>query len=727
MPRYRRAAILGLLTGAIGLAFYFSPVGRAGEDEALSWLFALRGPIDPPTEVVVVDTQTTSPREPGVAGREAELPRASFAALIERLAREGASAIVLDVAFDRPGPPEEDRALASAVRRAGRVVLFQQTHRESFDWGWTARLLPPIPELADAAAGLAPHVLPKVPARVSEVWTFLPAAGGTPTLPVVALQVHALETLDRLVALLRKTDPEAARELSDHPLAAGADELRGVMQVLRRAFTTDPILLKRFLNALGGDAELSGEERGLLAALARVYAGSDSRYLNLYGPPGTIRTISHRQVLEGQGPPSGELGLRGTVVFVGLSELRSAEQPDSYHTAYSTSEGIDVSGVELAATAFGNLLTDRTVRPAGVWPSVGLLVGLGFILAVSSLIPSELGSALAGVTLGASYLGLAHLLFREHGLWLPLFVPVVIQIPLALGLGLFSRSIVAKRVTAYFLPEKLARQLQDGIAPAAAGELAYGTCLATDAEHYTTVSEGMDPRALASLMNEYFARLGKAVVHHHGDISEVTADSMMCTWTARQEDAATRQEACLAALELVEAADQFNRSHDLQLRLPTRVGLHSGQLVLGNVGACGHFAYQVVGDIANTASRIQGLCKQFRTRVLASEVVVSGLHEIFVRRLGRFRLVGKTNPLTIYEVVAQRQLVAEAELRCSEAFAGALEAFEAGRWSEAGRRFDVVLSDFPTDGPARFYARQCRLFLASPPTGTDYVIELETK
>jgi hypothetical protein len=138
-------------------------------------------------------------------------------------------------------------------------VLFQQTHRESFDWGWTARLIPPTPELADAAAGLAPHVLPKVPPRVSEVWTFLPAAGGTPTLPVVALQVHALDTLDRLVALLRKTDPEAARELSDHPSAAGADEPWRVMQVLRRAFTKDPVLLKRFLNAPGATQNSPGK------------------------------------------------------------------------------------------------------------------------------------------------------------------------------------------------------------------------------------------------------------------------------------------------------------------------------------------------------------------------------------------------------------------------------------------------------------------------------------
>ena len=727
MPRYRRTAIVGLLTGAIAVAIFFSPLGRSGEDEALSWLFVLRGPIDPPSEVVVVDTQTASHRAPDAAGRQAGLPRAAFAGLIERLAREGASAIVLDVAFDKPGSPEEDRALASAIRRAGRVVLFEQTHRESFDWGWTVRLIPPIPELADAAAGLAPHVLPKVPAKVSEVWTFLPAAGGAPTLPVVALQVHALDTLDRLVTLLRKTDPDAGRELSEHRSTAGADELARVMQVLRRAFTTDPILLKRFSSALSGDEGLSGEERGLLAALARVYAGSDSCRLNLYGPPGTIRTISLRQVLEGQGPPSGGLHLRGAVVFVGVSELRSAEQPDSYHTAYSTSEGIDVSGVELAATAFGNLLTDRAVRPAGVSLSVGLLLAVGFILAVSSLVQSELGGALASLALGAAYLGLAHLLFRENGLWLPLFVPVVIQVPLALLLGLFSRSIVAKRVTAYFLPGKLARQLQDGIAPAAAAELAYGTCLATDAEHYTTVSEAMDPRALASLMNEYFARLGKAVLHHRGDISEVTADSMMCTWTARDDDALTHRQALLAALELVEAADQFNRSHDLQLRLPTRVGLHAGQMVLGNVGACGHFAYQVVGDIANTASRIQGLSKKFGTRVLASEVVVAGLDDILVRRLGRFKLVGKTHPLTIYEVVGQRRLVGEAELRCCEAFAAALDAFEAGLWSEAGSRFEGVLSDFPTDGPAHFYARQCRLFLASPPTGTDHVIELDTK
>ncbi len=257
MPRYQRTAILGLLTGAVAVALSFTPIGRTGEDGALYWLFTLRGPIDPPPDVVVVSTHPLSAREPSVTGRTAELPRSAYARLIDQLVREGASVIVLDVAFDKPGPAAEDRALASAIRRAGRVVLFQIAHRETFDWGWTVRLVPPIPELADAAVGIAPHALPKIPARVSQVWTFMPAAGGAPTLPVVALQAHALDSFDRFVALLKEAGYETPGELPDHRSAmTSAVELWHVMQILRRAFTTDPVLSRRFLMVLAGDERL---------------------------------------------------------------------------------------------------------------------------------------------------------------------------------------------------------------------------------------------------------------------------------------------------------------------------------------------------------------------------------------------------------------------------------------------------------------------------------------
>ena len=147
----------------------------------------------------------------------------------------------------------------------------------------------------------------------------------------------------------------------------------------------------------------------------------------------------------------------------------------------------------------------------------------------------------------------------------------------------------------------------------------------------------------------------------------------------------------------------------------TRLGLHSGQMLLGNIGASRHYEYQAVGDMVNTATRIQGLGKYLGTRMLASEETVDGLEEFLTRPVGCFLLAGKTEAVCVVELGSRKE---DANPRASmlyEKFAGALEAYRAKRWRDAASRFSDILDAFPEDGPSRFYLQRCESYVLKPP------------
>ncbi len=192
--RLGRATILGVVTGAIGIVFAFTPLGVSGELAALNWLFILRGPIQPPAEAVVVGIENNTTDQFGLPSQTSEWPRSLYARLIDNLVKRGASIIVMDLAFIEPRSSDEDSTLAAAIARANRVVLLELAVRDEVQtpmFGQLSmdRIVSPIPQLSDAAIGVGPFTLPKIPARVNQFWAFKEVAGDVPTLPVVALQV----------------------------------------------------------------------------------------------------------------------------------------------------------------------------------------------------------------------------------------------------------------------------------------------------------------------------------------------------------------------------------------------------------------------------------------------------------------------------------------------------------------------------------------------------------
>ena len=728
MRRLRKALGLGVAIAAIGIALRPTAVGaRLEEDLGLRSLFTVRGPVEPPGGVVVVSIDKSSSDQLGLT--ETWPPsRHVHASVLRSLSRHGVSAIIMDVFFKVRRTPAEDDDLANAIAESGRVALFESVDRLRYSGGEIVQTRSPIERFRRAALATAAFPLPEG-AAVTFFWTFFDATSGKlPTLPAVALQMLALPHQDRFGSLLREA---GVRNLTALPrevrTAAGFREL---MNVLRRELGTHPDARRRALMRLERDTGegWTPEERRVLAALVRLYGSGDTHYLNFYGPAGRIRTIPFHRLLSER--ENSTIDLKGAVVFVGegASELlTNADQRDTHLTVYSD-DGVNLSGAEIAATAFANLLTNRMLWRVPFLAELAILICFALLTAFLARALPGLYAAAGILVLGCAHYGAAQYLFTEHAVLVPLGIPLLVQVPV----GLFAAVLFRYR--------DVRRQVPKEIDAGAPPDLLQGVCLSTDIENYVTASAGMEPRDLAALMSEYYETLSGLVARRRGSMMGRAGDSAMCVWTGsrgdrlltrllgrradaeRTPDPRSRARACQAALDIRETIDRFNERLATPLR--TRIGLHLGKVALGAVGG----EYHVIGDVPNTASRIEGLNKRLGTTILASEPVVREQDGLCLRPLGRFLLAGRPGELAIVEIVGRKESIDRATQDLCERFAGALAVFQTGNLEQAGRLFQAISSDYPSDGPTRYYRRLCSgdaalvVSASGPPT-----IRIDTK
>jgi adenylate cyclase len=712
--RAARALAFGIGVGVIFSVLALSPIGAALEEAvSLPWLFRMRGAIEPPSDVVIVAIDKRSADHLGLAPHPRDWPRSKHAELIQQLRARGAASIVFDLKFEKPRSPIDDDEFAEAMREFGRVFLVKGRDRQ--DKPEIGSIGPPIIDvplqrnLEEAALGAAPFPIPRVESRrVNQVWAF---HADDATLPALAL--HA-GVQDRWLELLQASGLSIGASALDAKRTPLTSELTHAM---RFAFKHNPTFVqtvhRRFEQEFKvGSGNVPIGTSASLEALIRLYEGPDNIYLNFYGPPGTVPTVSYYQVLSGDSAVS-SIDFRKKTVFVGVSELGKPVKEDSFPTVFGRDDGVDLSGVEIAATAFANLLTDQALQPAGPGLSASILFALGIVITVCSLTMPAGFALVIAAAIGAGYALGAQTAFNREATWVPLATPLLLQIPTALVLGFASQNAFVRRqrrrvqrALGHYVPTKVAKTFADsGVEPTTLRETVYATCLAADAEGFTAVAEGMTPESAASFLNAYFEALAEPLRRHGADLTQFHADSIMCAWTGPRPDPAVRSKACLAAAEALDAVRAFNERH-APLHLGVRLGLHTGRVFVGNAGVSGHFIYGIVGDIANTASRIEQLNKILGTRLLATEEVVSGLDDILVRPLGEFLLAGKRSAVSVFEILCAVEYASMAQLSLCARFQSAIDAFREERWEEAELNFGEILRDYPDDGPAAFYLDQ---------------------
>ena len=769
MRRCTKSIVAGVVTGVVGVVLELTPLGAGFEkDVGLNWLFNVRGSIKPPSDVVVVNIDARTGVYLDLPERPRNWPRTIHAELTDNLVRRGADAIVFDMDFQVPKLPQDDARFAQAVAAAERVVLFTKLDGKRLPIAeiqgqngavvvaagdgdatngraklsgsiWVEHLIPPVRVLADAASLLAPFPLPKLQEDVFQYWAFKPSADDAATLPVAALQIKGLDVHHEWMRLLQKAGVDGIDSIPhDRNELTHASSIRDMMRQLRRLFQSNPMLPDQLLSFLDSNEneENSSENANLIRALIRLYQGGNNRLLNFYGPPGSIETIPYHVIIRGEESVIGQapIDLKGKVVFVGFSDLYDPGQPDGFYTVYTTDEGVDLSGVEIAATAFANLIDGRALKLTNTGTTILILLLFGGLLGAGVYLMPALISVPLAVLVTVSYVVGAQYLFNNENIWLPLATPVLVQLPMAIFVGLLAQYLFERKqeqqltkAISYYLPEAVVGSLtEEGLDEATLNKTVYATCFATDMKGFTSISEAMPPKQLATFMNNYFEVLSKPLKNHRVDVTEFRADAIMCAWITPEGQQEIRKEAILAALETVEAIAEFNNTVPTH-HLKARIGLDAGTVYIGHAGGGGHFVYSIVGDSANTASRIESLNDHLGTQLLASQVVVDDVDGFLFRPLGDFQFVGKTGAIAVVEIVTLLERANPSQIQLCERFSNAITVFKRQNWDHALIEFESILDDYPHDHAALFYQTCCHRYLNEPLPNQPSIIHMESK
>ena len=227
---------------------------------------------------------------------------------------------------------------------------------------------------------------------------------------------------------------------------------------------------------------------------------------------------------------------------------------------------------------------------------------------------------------------------------------------LAKGLGLAKEAI---RSFALYVPRELVRKIVATSAAVTGGAArAEVTVLFTDIRDFTTICEKTTPEEVVGMLSAYFEALNRAVEDNRGSILQFLGDFICAMWNAPVVDPDHATHACAAALDIAATVERFNALQRAAGRpeLWTRVGVHTGPAVVGNVGAASRLQYTAMGDTVNVASRLEGINKEFGTTIIVSSAVEARCRGAFVfRPLGSKQAKGRMEEIEIFELVAAHQ------------------------------------------------------------------------
>jgi adenylate cyclase len=327
---------------------------------------------------------------------------------------------------------------------------------------------------------------------------------------------------------------------------------------------------------------------------------------------------------------------------------------------------------------------------------------------------------LAAFGVAALYLWGSQALFETRGLILSAVYPLGAIASCTLGIAIF-RALTEEREKRkirdafrhYLNPEVTDLVARDPTQLRLGGERRSVTVFFSDIRDFTSVAEQLSPEALGKLLNEYLGAMTDVVFRHHGLLDKYIGDAIMAFWGAPISVSDHARRCCLAALDMRDALAKLQerwKSEDVPL-LDMRIGINSGDAVVGNFGSMQRFSYTAMGDVVNVASRLEGTNKQYGTSILISEVTRQAIGDEFVcREIDRVHVKGRAEPVTIFELLGLATADAGGRWRrLAEGFAGGLASCRAGAWQQATAGLEALAREYPDDPAIAPFLERCRV------------------
>jgi len=292
-----------------------------------------------------------------------------------------------------------------------------------------------------------------------------------------------------------------------------------------------------------------------------------------------------------------------------------------------------------------------------------------------------------------------------------------------------EKSFLRSAFSRYLSPDVINDIISDPSKLNLGGEKREMTAIFTDIEHFSGISERLDPADLVKLLNMYLTKMSNIIMDYKGTIDKYEGDAIICFYGApvfMEEHAVL---ACKTAIKMKEAEEQLNtyilENKMSHMPIYTRIGINTGDMVVGNMGSDDKMDYTIMGNSVNLAARLEGVNKFYKTKILISENTREKIgDEFLLRRLDKIRVVGIQNPIRIYELLKLNSEVIKEDLDMLTVWDKAMSHYENEEFKEAIELFKSLNRD---ENVIELFIKRCEECLLNKPSNWDGVFNLQQK
>ena len=396
--------------------------------------------------------------------------------------------------------------------------------------------------------------------------------------------------------------------------------------------------------------------------------------------------------------------------------------------------------VGLHANALNTILNNDLIHEVDLLIIIGIILFIGVLLAfgVPALTPSQGGIATGTILVAYSYL--SFWLFSNQNIWLDLFGPMF---TLALGyLGITVYNYIQEEKNKQFLkesfgtyvsPELIDQMYESGEEPSLGGSEGYHTAFFTDIQSFSAFSEKLSATDLVGLLNEYLTDMTDVLLENKGTLDKYIGDAIVAFYGAPIPIDQHELWACKTAIKMQDNLavlrekwqEEGDRWPEIVHHMQNRIGINTGQMVTGNMGSASRMNYTMMGDTVNLAARLEASAKQYGVYIQIADTTYQPNKEILVvRDLDFVRVMGKEEPVQVWELIAEKGKESEIYNKILPAYHEALKLYKNQDFKQAIDAFnesDTLEDMFPgrKTNPSRVYIPRCEHFLQNPP-GDDW-------
>ncbi|GHT79842.1 adenylate/guanylate cyclase domain-containing protein [Spirochaetia bacterium] len=652
-------------------------------------------------------------------------PRKAYSELIDYMNLSGARALTFDVIFSEPSySPDDDEAFIRSSEDFGRViqtVFFSTQSGNMFTW----------PGTLDTPLFTPQNFGALLPQFGGQTGAQFPIPGLRDTAGVIGSVTVKPDSdgVIRRVKLFTLFDGKAVPGLSAASLlAAGADRNITYNEKDRTIgwenysipVTKDGSSLLRFRGSIDPYTYVPYSIADVLQSAERHARGEEP----LYYP----EDFAGKYVFFGYYAP-------------GLFDICSTPIESVY------------PGMGVHITMLDNIIKQDFIRETP--PAVVYLIILAAIILINVLLfySTKIPVAVGGGVLVLMILNGAGIFAYTAGYWVPMVAPIAAAVLSFLATTLYNyategsqRRFIKSAFSQYLSPAVIEQIIADPSQLKLGGEKREMTAIFTDIRSFSTISEALgDPAKLVELLNFYLTRMSNIILENHGTIDKYEGDAIIAFFGAPVHIPNHAALACRSAILMKRAEVEINRealaqglitgkvmdamvhkgilkSADDPNPIYTRLGINTGDMVVGNMGTPNKMDYTIMGNAVNLAARLEGVNKQYNTGgILISEYTREKIVDEFITRpLSRARVVGVNTPLRLYELLDIRDQAAPELLDMITVWDRGFSAYENRNFSEALNLFKTIYQNNEQDRVAKLYLDRCERYIAAPPADAQW-------